>query len=554
MGQNSSNTVSSSQSSTHFESENDLLSWYDKKALKLVSTPELVSYKGNIDGKPLDAALNRKELMRVLRLQNANEAVEGLLFNCVQTLANFPLIKDCYENVTYMGVLKSCVLLNKNRCLEYVQDKRYNHTKLVYISLALNKAVKEMSSLPNSNDSLDAPKVIATFNNVAEEELVVPAETMLEFLTLMLTMSKATVIKNSRLDVNISEKWDSFKTCALSILRTMNTDIVTSQDALKNVISYTQFQNVISSVCPNLLVPLECLMEHVLFLNRDLVDLEASKPLIPQSKLVTEPLLAQLATVWPRELVFSRLQKLYVGRDSGFSMRSFQAKAFKWMAPSILLVQGSRIPDDQDYAKNKNQRYKKFLDEYPRLKDEDQHILPALSGKRKLLFAILINEPWKVTNSELFGDVKTTIVQLSPIQEVYKASKPGNVYFNTLGGGIGIGSPQPIIKPSGVKFVPGNVSLTIDPNLEFAAFRNVGFGGSIAPSNTPTSEHKFLIQDIETWGCGGEKELEEQMKNWEWEEAEAQRRQRINLKSVNDDRALLELAGLVGQNQSGGSV
>ena len=55
-------------------------------------------------------------------------------------------------------------------------------------------------------------------------------------------------------------------------------------------------------------------------------------------------------------------------------------------------------------------------------------------------------------------------------------------------------------------------------------------------------------------GCGGEKELEEQVKLWQWEEMEAKRRQHINLQSMGEDRALLEMAGLVGQHQSGGSV
>lgn len=233
------------------------------------------------------------------------------------------------------------------------------------------------------------------------------------------------------------------------------------------------------------------------------------------------------------------------------------------MAPSILLIGGMRITDDQEYATTKNPRYKKFLEEYPRLKDKDQHIIdPCSLNRRKLLFAVYVNEPWKVTNKELFGDLKTTVVQLSPKQELFKAVRTGNVYFNTLGGGIGVGCAQPVIKPNGKKYFPGNVSLTIDSSLEFASFRHVGYGGAISPGTLMTKleeekttfEYKFIVQDVEVWGCGGEKELQEQIKQWEWEEAEAKRRQRINLQSIGEDRALLEMAGLVGQHQSGGSM
>lgn len=384
MGQSTSTVSSNTSATPQFNSEKDVIIWFDKKAIKSLTSPELVSFKANINGKDLSDVVTSDELLKVLRLDGVNETVSSLIFNCVQTLSNFPFIRDCYENITYSGLLKSCVLLNKARCLSYVKNKRYDHTKLVYISLALNKTVKEVSSSSNSQESLDAPRIIATFNSVCVEELTVPSEVMLEFITLMLKMSKSTIIKNSKLDPNVSEGWESFRPFALSILRTMNTNIATQNDLLKYGITFSQFQSTISTVCPNLLLPFESLMEHVLFLGRDLVDIDASQPPLLESKLVSEPLLAQLATVWPRELVFSRLQKLYVGRDSGFSMRSFQAKAFKWMAPSILLIHGVRIPNDEEYAKSKNHRYKNFLEEYPRLKEEDQVLLPPFSGKKKL--------------------------------------------------------------------------------------------------------------------------------------------------------------------------
>lgn len=66
---------------------------------------------------------------------------------------------------------------------------------------------------------------------------------------------------------------------------------------------------------------------------------------------------------------------------------------------------------------------------------------------------------------------------------------------------------------------------------------------------------RFTIQELEVWGCGGKDEAEEQRKAWAWEEREAKLRRELNLgKDIEADRALLEMAGLVGQNRSGGSV
>ena len=85
--------------------------------------------------------------------------------------------------------------------------------------------------------------------------------------------------------------------------------------------------------------------------------------------------------------------------------------------------------------------------------------------------------------------------------DVYKRQ----VYFNTVGGGIGIGSSQPIIKANGKKYFPGNVSLTIDSSLEFGIFRHLGAGGSFKPGRLISGrgeernsfEYRFIIQDVE---------------------------------------------------------
>ena len=57
------------------------------------------------------------------------------------------------------------------------------------------------------------------------------------------------------------------------------------------------------------------------------------------------------------------------------------------------------------------------------------------------------------------------------------------------------------------------------------------------------------------WGCGLDNARDEQKRAWEYERKEAERRQSVRIREdVAGDRALLELAGVIGGNRSGGSV
>lgn len=49
---------------------------------------------------------------------------------------------------------------------------------------------------------------------------------------------------------------------------------------------------------------------------------------------------------------------------------------------------------------------------------------------------------------------------------------------------------------------------------------------------------------VQVLGFGSKVDLEKQPRAWEWEESESNRRLNAN---VSEDRAILELAGLVGQ-------
>lgn len=173
-------------------------------------------------------------------------------------------------------------------------------------------------------------------------------------------------------------------------------------------------------------------------------------------------------------------------------------------------------------------------------------------------------------NKECFGDADTLLFQLEPVHDVFPAStlnrdyvsfsKPGASSTNT---GIAVGNPPP--KPTasyGRQSTThlGPVSLLLDDGFEFGVFthdytsRGGAFQNSI--SRKFNFQDRFEVDSLEVWGCGGDEEAKGQAERWAFEAREAEARRRINLGTgdIEADRALLEMAGLVGGNRSGGSM
>ncbi|CAB4252031.1 similar to Saccharomyces cerevisiae YOR118W RTC5 Protein of unknown function [Maudiozyma barnettii] len=539
--------------------------YFEKRAIRHLTTSEFLSYGLSLnDKKDLREKYPPTLLIERLNVPQENQLLIEIVLTIFKIFSNFPLINDSNKETSFGGVLKSIVLLSP-RCRKYIGSRKFHTTTLIYIALSkVKQTYVEDNELP-LNESYKIQEVVDDYNDTNLGDITVSADVMLQFITWLLALQYISPSNNCKLDYNItSEEWKTFEHSAKCVIRSMNSTAFTSspsKESMRNI-TYEEYSSVFKVIIPNILLGLENLVEHLLYSEKDLV--ETVRPLsnIEESRLLTKALFSQIMAAVPKEIMITKLQKLYIGRESGFSMRSLQSKVFKWVAPTILLINGMRITDDIEYGTSKNPRYKKFLENYSKLRNEDQYLEDCFQKKRKVTFAVYINDPWKVTNKSFFGGEHTTVIQLSPRQDTYCANTLDVVFFNTIGGGIGIGDSQPIIKSKLERYQPGNVSLTIDNALEFGAFRNVGYGGKINPSSlqiendtlSRTYELRFIIQDIEVWGCGGEKELEEQIRQLQWEEKEAKRRQHVNLKSLGEDRALLEMAGLIGQHQSGGSM
>jgi hypothetical protein len=333
-----------------------------------------------------------------------------------------------------------------------------------------------------------------------------------------------------------------------------------------------QFNSVIPISLPFLFNGFNPLFEHFLFSqNIDFskredsltpqpspLDLMAAQPILPQiGEILDLNVLSQISFFIPGDTLFRRLRLLYSGGDAGFSMGSFETRVFNWRAPSILLVSGNRIADPPVGGQERS-----FSDSLPAKR------FPDSSNSSRVVFGVYLKQPWRQTHKDCFGDADTLLFQLEPVHEVFHASSINTDYVSYTKppiphAGIAFGSPHPKAKATAglsPHISLGAVSLMFDSSFEFGVFTHNYTSGGGAFHNSQTRKRnwqdRFEIESLEVWGCGGEEEAEQQRQRWAWEEREAEARRKINLGTgdIETDRALLEMAGLVGGNRSGGSM
>ena len=281
------------------------------------------------------------------------------------------------------------------------------------------------------------------------------------------------------------------------------------------------------------------------------------EPLMPKAgEILDLNVLSQLACFLKGSNVFRRLRPLYLGSDAGFSMGSIEQKVFNWQAPSILLVSGTRLSETAD-----SMRERQFVDGLPPKRFADSS--KANSKTDRVVYGAYLDVPWKHTHKEAAGGPGCLLFQLDPIHEVFRPSSLNKDYLCFTKSGLTIGSPPPQSRSvSGLEdrhAVLGPVSLYLDESLEYGLFNHDhNGGGAFHPSASRRSDwqDRFEIESLEIWGVGGNEEAERQRKAWEFEEREAAARKHIRRgKDIESDRALLEMAGLVGNhNASGGSM
>ena len=436
--------------------------------------------------------------------------------------------------------------------------------------------------------------VIQSFDDIDLDSIYVGAYDLLQLLTFFLILSSVPEMSHTQMQDHLSKsiaKWSEFETDCLSLIRYINLDI-----SVKNIkstkISYEEFKRGISNGFPIFFSNawMKIFKNGVLSSmnttdvansnntptsHGDANDNEVPKahkktPDFVESKLINDASISVISMCLKNmksnlSITTQNLIKLYAGSESVFSIRSLELKIFKWQAPTLLLVSGKRV---KNKTMKHNNRYIQFNEMYPLyFRSLENPKKDWQNDNDKITYAVIINLPWKNSNKNNFGDEDTVILNLLPRFDFYKSVhnpvlNGKLIYFNNLGMGLGFGNSQPINKNTVKKFLPGGISLTIESNLEFAIFRHISSPNSNSASFFQKSkqneisvqdfEDRFMISDLEVWGIGSTKELEEQRKQWAWEEKQAEARQSVNLRGLGEERAFLEMVGLVGNHSANG--
>lgn len=435
-------------------------------------------------------------------------------------------------------------------------------------------------------------KPLINYDKLDVDSMELAAYDLVQVITLLLIVNSIPRQSHAKMQQqiqnSISKDWADFEAAAIAMVRYINVDI-NATNLKGSYIMFLQFQNgnkigisdlitlgfsKIFKYGVLLLIVIDPSSEGQVDPPEGAQDTLVKKPSVKfePTRLMHGASISLLSTFLLKisagvDISAQNLVELYNGSHSGFSVRSLELKIFKWHAPTLFLVSGKRL---RSKTISTNKRYQQFNTEFPRffLSAED----PARSWQTdhdRITYAVFVNQPWKNSNKKNFGDEKTTIMALLPRCDIFRSKHDpvlgGQlIYFNNMGMGIGFGNDQPVNKNNVRKYLPGSVSLTIEANLEFGVFRHiVNAGANTSHYFTPSEEDgvqgedyedRFMITDLEVWGVGSTKELEEQRKQWEWEEKQAQARQSVNIRALGEDRAFLEMAGLVGNHGAGGSV
>lgn len=536
------------------------------------------------------------------------------IYDCCKVVSSFPFLRDfeCADGnlLTLDDLLVSSVFHTKR--YKSLVGPNFNYRQLMFLMLC-HKNIPigpEVPLLPKTiNDekshSKDTAKVkimkengeltnqvlwklldvIKNLDYIPISDLVVSAKDLLQVMTLflvILSVTKSTRAKmQDSLNVSLKERWGDFEDVAISILKYYDISITLANVNQKYLTFEQVFDNQFQLIGNLLEEGFEKIFKDGLLssnyedtvepLPEDLEIKKKSSVKFEESKLVTRPTITAINGILKNinssvEVTSENLIKLYIGREAGFSIRSLELKIFKWQAPTLFVVSGKRLKSKTAIS---NRRYIQFDSSFPRFFRSLENTLKSWQGDNdRITYAVLVNKPWQLSNKKNFGDTECLILSLLPHVDFYKSTNnpvlgSDSIYFNTLGLGIGFGNEQPINKNEVKKYLPGDVSLTIESNLEFAVFRHVlsSKGNTYFNKSTQSDikgtdfEDRFIITDLEVWGVGSTKELEQQKKQWEWEQKMAEARQSVNLQTMGEDRAFLEMVGLVGNHGgSGGSV
>jgi hypothetical protein len=560
-------------------SRHHLKALFRKEAKDSMSNIELISIShflfGNIKG--LSETITYESLLLKLNLHQLYETERGaILYKILKNLSNWPCLNE-FDNeekpneFTLYDILIIVYILNCNG-FEKLGFNYYDYyVKLIFILISSQDP--DEKSEKNFDDNDTQIDLISHGDKIKWDLLpLVQSFDRIEYNGI--TKSKLEIFLNILLPLSIFElNSNSFEldysTQIHSIISTLY--LSSTEETLGLSTFIANFKN----YTPYLFKPLNELLkpvildQHVKGIDKETnVENEEGNGIIEQKlelnhKILNFQLLSQLSTIFDISGLNINVNSkpLYQGSKHGYSINSIQSRTLNYNASTILLISGKTI--NKDRGQNKA-FFKKFPKFHPVVISNVE-----IKERQKFQIAVLMTNPWRITNTKNFGSKEFKIIQLSPYQLVLNANNsiPENyAYFSNIGLGLGFGSKPPSkfkdIKNNNINFNIGGTSLTIDNSLETGNFRIEDMSklnstyrlDSIFNNDSLYNDIWFKISEIEIYGLGDVQILEDQKRAMEWEEREAERRRGIGNKDYNEGRALLELAGIIGGSCSGGSI
>jgi TLD len=439
-------------------------------------------------------------------------------------------------------------------------------------------------------DALDAIEVFKQDQKVARERKIhhaqIPVENFKRILMLLLVLAPLGPQEE------LAMYGDGLSDARLRALEDEAECMVAAfdPDEATQGITYTAFTRALWSSFPLVFEPFNSLFEHFLFsknidLSRHRSTSNSTPPprLSPkinpialdspnQSSILTPTLVVHLSTFLitkPSSTSLTnlfhtgtRFHPVYSTTSQGTSLTSFSRHVMSWQSATLLLITGSPMQSSQSFTKKPSS-------------------CPITVGA-------FLPTPWSKSSSSSStatpndpSSPQPLLFLLSPRHAVFphnpyhRTSTPVSHFSTKTGIALGCIIP-PSSHTNAASQLPllGPVSLRVDADISTAVFQHdsdEGLGSFLPDpglekaqsrsgqaSAQMTKKIEFDIDTLEVWGVtagadGGVDEATRQKRRLDWEEAEAARRAGVNFGGDKDGaRALLEMAGLVGENSAGG--
>lgn len=497
-----------------------------------------------VKGEKLSDKVSRSQLLEVL---NFREGSGDFVWALLKTMARWPLFR-CHsdpsevmqEDTISLKELVICSVLLRSEGLKQMKvDLALD--RLVWMSLqtcerhCLHEDSQDVDIVVNSKGKIqwNILPIVQSFDEIE----IIPVgrnqiRALLNDVLPLFTLQRGKVLNDETKDVN-------FTPTVNSMMRLLFGE--RAQDAQ---LSFPAFQQTLHDHLPRLLAPLREILDPLV---QTQIAPSASIGTI-SNKTITIATFCQLNTI---QEVGRDLLPLFVASQMGFSMRAVESHIFKYRAPTLMIIKGKV---QTGFDKYKHDFFRNFPESRHNSGEggRSSDSCCTAAAAKTVVLAIYVAEPWKITNSSkpmgTFGMDQSCVYELLPSHHVSRCTAvTGGVYFSTLGMGIGAGAPlvpsrSKVNAKAGVSFGDRPAgSVCVDTNLEYGNYKRAD-----------DSDVWFRVSELLVLGLGDVADQVEQQKQWEWERRQAEKSRHIN--DVQEGRALLAMAGLVGNHGSGGSV